>query len=238
MKSYKLTIVFSVFNEMKLNLLDGSLRQLSTLEDVEVIVVDGGSSDGTVELVECYPVKLFKTNLTSRAKRLNFGIEKSTSDYILLNHPRSILSLDGIEYLLKNSSHLEWGGFYHQFIEDSFLLKFTSWYSNEVRGKICSIVYLDHCIFFKKSLVTKQPIVPDVEIFEDTKLSQKFRCICPAVILPYVSKTSAIRFSQNGTIKQILLNFAMKICFYLNMSDEFMNEVYERGLGLNTRYKK
>ncbi len=236
MSSPNISIVFSVFDELRQGLLKESLDKLSKLSDVEIIVVDGGSTDGTLDLLENYSIKLIRSMSTSRAERLNIGIAQASNDLIILHHPRSVIDTAGIEYLQNNYESITWGGFYHRFIEEHPLLRFTSWYSNEVRGKIRSIVYLDHCIFFKKSLLSHDPIVPEIFIFEDTALSEKLNQLYPAQILPYVSRTSAIRFHKNGLFRQSILNLVMKGCYLLKVSDQSMNRVYEKGLGLNTRY--
>ena len=50
--------------------------------------------------------------------------------------------------------------------------KFTSWWSNYIRGDIRKIYYLDHCIFFKKHILDE--VNPcHLEIFEDTAQSVK-----------------------------------------------------------------
>ena len=234
--SSKVSIIFSTFNELSLDLLGSSLSSLSKLENVEVIIVDGGSTDGTIDLIEKFPVTLIRSEESSRAKRLNIGIEVSSCDLIILHHPRSSLDPRGVDYLVDNQIHLDWGGFTHQFIESHPLLTFTSWYSNEVRGKIRGIVYLDHCIFFKKSLIEETPYVPEVDIFEDTEFSKKLLNKYVVTILPFLSETSAIRFTKNGLYKQLVLNILMKVCFHIGLSDKQMNKVYEKGLGLNTKY--
>ena len=236
-KNKSISIIFSTFNELGLNFLESSLSTLSKIDFVEVICVDGGSRDGTVDLIKTFNVKLIDSKSNSRAERLNIGINSSEGDIVLLHHPRSLIDPLALNYMVENSSKLEWGALSHCFDKSSILLKFTSWYSNNVRGKIREIYYLDHCIFFQKSLlIDDKAIVPEVVIFEDTLLSIKLKSRGRSTLLPFRSLTSSIRFIKNGSFKQSLLNQFMKVCFILNVSDERMNKIYEKGLSLNTKY--
>ena len=233
----ELSIVISTFNELSLGYLENSLSTLSKISNLEIICVDGKSTDGTLDLLNKYKVKLIETRSHSRAHRLNIGIQACSCDLILLYHPRSFVDPAGIKYLKKNSQDLLWGGFSHQFDKKHWLLKFTSWYSNEVRARLREIFYLDHCIYFKRSLLPEdQQVVNEVVIFEDTLFSQKLSRLAPAKLLEFSSTTSAIRFNKNGVFRQALLNQVLKVCFLLGLSDELMNKVYEKGLALNSKY--
>lgn len=233
----RISIIFSTFNELSLNFFESSLKQLCNDPRVEVICVDGGSSDGTRDLIKQYRATLIETTSHSRAHRLNLGIEKAGVDLVLLHHPRSLIDIKAIDYLIQEEENLCWGGLTHRFDKSHMLLKFTSWYSNNVRARIREIFYLDHCIFLKKSILDcESSVVPELVIFEDTALSEKLKTIGPSLLLAYESRTSAIRFSKNGVFRQALLNQFMKIGYLLNFSDELMNKIYEKGLSLNTKY--
>lgn len=231
-----LSIVIPTLNESKTGFLQHILTAYKNLAQVELICVDGGSSDNTLELIRKSDAKLLMSAHTSRAGRLNDGILASQFELVLLHHPRSVLSADAINHLLERSSDIEWGAFTHRFDRKHPLLRFTSWYSNIVRGDLRNIYYLDHCIFAKKALLMQIGMVPMLDIFEDTELCLALKKIAPSTRLKSISKTSAIRFTSNNIYKQACLNQLMKWQYYLKFSDQKMNKHYEKGLGLNTEY--
>lgn len=225
-----LSIVLPTFNEMKLNFLPRILKTLGQT-DAELICVDSGSQDGTLELLQRSSVKTISITGKTRAERLNRGIQASSHEMILLHHPRSLLTQQGLTYL-KSLSHLKtWGGFTHRFDHSHPLLTFTSWYSNEVRGRLKAILYLDHCLFFHRSLLDEP--IPPVPIFEDTYLSLNLRKKKKPLLLPFPSVTSSIRFRHNGVFKQALLNQWLKLRFLFKQSPLKMNQTYEKNLNLN-----
>lgn len=172
-----------------------------------------------------------KTQAATRAQRLNIGISKSKGNMILLHHPRSQIDPRGIEHLLRLQDQKIWGGFTHKFDQEHVILNYTSWYSNIWRPQMSSILYLDHCLFFHRSLLS-QPI-PDVPIFEDTLLCYELRKHAKPLVLPYYSITSAIRYQDRGILRQAMLNQILKMGFYFGVSLPAMNDWYEKQLKLN-----
>jgi hypothetical protein len=213
-----LSVIIPTANEVDNEFYNQTITQLSNLENVEVICVS-------------------KIEAHSRAQRLNLGFDRAQGSMILFHHPRSVVDLAGIQYLIENANKKIWGAFTHEFDQRSHpLLKFTSWYSNRMRGAGRGIFYLDHCIFFHRSLRTK--VLPDIEIFEDTVLSQQLRSRQAPLLLPFKSTTSAVRFTKNGVFKQAFMNQVLKLGFLLNLSDGMMNKIYEKNLNLNNQVDK
>ncbi len=231
-----LTIIIPTHNELSSNYVQRSFKVLANIKDLEVIIVDSNSSDGTRELAELHGFTILDTESNSRAGRLNSGILAASNNMILLHHPRSILQEKGIIYLRDHFDELTWGAFTHKFDTDHPLFSFTSWYSNFVRGDRRSIFYLDHCIFAKKDLLKKVGLIPDVDIFEDTEVCLRLRKLAKKKRLPFISTTSAIRFKTNGIFRQSYKNQVLKWKYYFNSDHEKMNEHYEQGLDLNSKY--
>jgi len=167
----------------------------------------------------------------SRGARLQAGIGAASHRTILLHHPRSLISAEGLRWLAAGAGGSRWGGFTHAFDWDHPLLRFTSWYSNRIRAARRGIVYLDHCVYFDKTLLTRP--IPPVDIFEDTELCLILRESGLPALTPFVATTSAVRFRANGPWHQALLNLRMKLSYLLGGSHRRMNARYERGLRLN-----
>lgn len=85
-----LSIIIPVLNEEKLLpvLLD-YLQNTKYTED-EIIVVDGGSKDNTCTIANSYPVRLFHTEVSSRAKQMNLGAKNALHDILYFLHADSI----------------------------------------------------------------------------------------------------------------------------------------------------
>jgi hypothetical protein len=231
----KLSVIIPTLNEENNLYFPRILDSFLAFNDVEIIVSDGGSRDNTLSLISSERVKILQKKTSSRAERLNWGMREATGEMILLHHPRSHICHEGIESLLDNYSHLSWGGFTHSFDMNHPLLRFTSWYSNNIRGTVSGIVYLDHCLFLGQRMAMEIGELPPVEIFEDTILSLNLlkRYGRPA-ILPHRVTTSAVRFRSNGMLKQALMNQYLKIKYLLGADHRKMNEFYERETRLNS----
>ncbi|MDX2345714.1 MAG: glycosyltransferase [Legionella sp.] len=231
-----ITVIISVFNEIRNTFLSKILYQFISDDFFEVICIDGGSTDGTVELIKAEQVCVYVLPASTRAARLNFGIKHANQDLILLQHPRSIISSQGIALIKQQSEGFKWAGFTHQFDHAHFFLKFISWYSNHVRVKKKRIVYLDHCILINKASLSLKPM-PDLAVFEDTALSMALRDQCKPVLLPELVITSAIRFLDRGVYKHFLLNQWIKFLYFLKIDSKIINQIYEKKLNLNQSNK-
>ncbi len=215
-----LSIIIPTANEPGNYFLNQTLKNVQNLDRVEIICIE-------------------KSAAISRAERLNLGFHRAQGSMILFHHPRSLIDPAGIEYLRDHAHQTMWGAFTHKFDQNRTIYRFTSWYSNQIRGRIRHIFYLDHCVFFHRSLFLKD--LPDIDIFEDTILSQELRKLKKPVLLPFFSETSSIRFVSNGILKQSVMNQILKIAFFIRLPYRFINKFYEKKLNLNNdphdRYK-
>jgi glycosyltransferase involved in cell wall biosynthesis len=244
----RLSIILPCLNEVRHGYLDRILTNLiSQLVPQnckkEIIAVVSASDDGTDLILDEYAmrsheIQVVRSLAKNRAQRLNEGIAVSTGDIILLHHPATLLpehiSLQLIEQTLQSGGN--WGAFCHSFDYSHWLLHFTSWYSDNVRVKRKGIVYLDHCPFVNRQVLAEIGNVPDLDIFEDTVLSDRLRQFSKPVLAQGKVITSARRFHQRGIYRHAMLNQWLKVCYHFNIDPKFLNRIYEKRYSINTKY--
>lgn len=232
MQKNTISLVISTFQEENNQLFLQTLKRNRQLDSIQTLCVDGGSSDKTQDIIKEHGGTLYVLPGSNRAERLNFGIEKSNGDIILLYHPRSYIETSGLQFLV-NHDITSWGAFTHKFVSDSILLKLSSFYSNYIRFRFKKIAYLDHGIFFPVSFKSRIKI-PSIPIFEDTELSKQLNaCSKPGWLLEHICHVSAIRFEKNGFWRQFLINQTLKVGYWFGISTDKIYDWYEKNLNLN-----
>lgn len=94
-KQYKFSIIIPNYNkeEYVRETLDSIFNQ--TYKNIEVIVIDDGSTDKSIEIINEFDVKLFHTNRKRAGGARNVGLDNATGDYILF--------LDSDDYFTDNT---------------------------------------------------------------------------------------------------------------------------------------
>ena len=240
-----ISVVLPCLNEIRHGYLPRILDNLVLQPgDKQLIIVMSPSTDGTDKVISQHPAatefKLIHTDATNRAQRLTVGIQASQGDVVLLHHPATLLpsdALDQIRQLMANDT-ITWGGFRHSFDFDHWLLQFTSWYSTTQRPRFSQILYLDHCIFARREALIAIGGVPDMDIFEDTALSNGLRQYGPPHLVAGTITTSARRFKERGIYRHAALNQLLKVMYHLGLDPKKMNWLYEGKSQINVSYNE
>ena len=97
-----ISIIIPVLNEERA--LPATLQQVfSQAGEFEVIVIDGGSTDKTIDIVSQDNRIQFHTAPAGRASQMNAGAEQATGDWLLFLHADTLLPKDALSSIAQLS---------------------------------------------------------------------------------------------------------------------------------------
>ncbi|MGH8580903.1 MAG: TIGR04283 family arsenosugar biosynthesis glycosyltransferase, partial [Gammaproteobacteria bacterium] len=147
-----ISVIIPAYNEEKT--LPGTLRALFRQPGVfEVIVVDGGSSDGTRELARDYAGVRLLTAPKGRASQMNAGARAASGEWLLFLHADTQLPDNALSRLdqWEADPHYQAGGFTQRFSGDDWRLRLVSFLDN-VRCRRTRIIFGDQALFVRRVL--------------------------------------------------------------------------------------
>jgi rSAM/selenodomain-associated transferase 2 len=171
LKKLKISVIVPIYNEEKT--IEALLRQLQPLQkSCEIILVDGGSSDRTLELIPREFRVLHSTK--GRANQMNRGAIESKGDVLFFLHCDSELPakpLAEIRYVMKDHRA---GCFGIAFHSRHFFMWTCRVISNH-RIKDRKVMFGDQGIFITRELFFQAGMFPDLPIMEDYQFSLTLR---------------------------------------------------------------
>jgi len=201
------------------------LLTLTAIPDIEVIVCDGGSTDGTCAICARYPVKLVES-LPGRGLQLNAGAASASGDILFFLHADSKIEPPLIHEMCRavEAGH-KWGCCTLSFDNQALIFKMIAWQSN-LRARLFSMCYGDQGIFCIRELFDAAGQYPLTVFLEDIALSDRLRRQRPARILKGIIKTSSRRFLKYGVIRTIIKMQMVKIMYRLGVNPERLIKWY------------
>jgi rSAM/selenodomain-associated transferase 2 len=186
----------------------------------EVILVDGGSSDGTVEMAAGLCDRVVKAS-RGRALQMNAGARAATGDVLLFLHADTRLPPRAEELILNSSI---WGRFDVQIEGRHPLLKVVAWAMN-LRSRLTGIATGDQAIFVRRAAF---PGFPEIALMEDVALSKLLKRRCAPACLRARVVTSGRRWESRGVLRTIFLMWRLRFLYFLGASPERLARRYER----------
>ena len=162
------SIIVPVLNESAL--IRGFLEQLRAgAPGTEVVVVDGGSDDGTPELSAALANRVLKTS-RGRARQMNAGAEVARGDVFWFLHADSIIppnALEEIARILQDGSNVG-GCFRLQLPGPEWIYRVSDSVGN-LGVELFSFALGDHGIFCWRHTFLKVGGFPDLPLMEDAE---------------------------------------------------------------------
>jgi rSAM/selenodomain-associated transferase 2 len=188
----------------------------------EVIVVDGGSADGSAELARplCDRVVIAPRG---RAAQMNAGAQEARGDVLLFLHADTRCPPGAPEAISQAMKTNMWGRFDVEIEGTHPLLKVVAWSMN-LRSRLTGIATGDQAIFVRRDAFAGFPEIP---LMEDVAFSgaMKRRGAAPACLRSRV-RTSGRRWESRGVLRTVLLMWRLRLAYALGADPARLAEKY------------
>jgi rSAM/selenodomain-associated transferase 2 len=214
------------------------LRQLSAHPDIELIVVDGGSTDHTVFVAEQFTPFVFST-IHHRAAQKNIGARHATGDVLLFLHPETFLLPGAVEEIQRRliGSGAVGGAFDLHLDSPSRSMKWLERLAS--RGaRLWRRPRAEQGVFVWRQVFESMDGFPYITIFEDVAFARRLRRMGLLTFIPNGLVASARRWQSHNLFKILLVNWLLAMLFYLRVSPDRLQTLYERWLPASVADKK
>ncbi len=205
-----ISVVIPALNEEKA--LPATLeRLLPQTRGHEVIVVDGGSSDGTSAIARSHPEIHVMSAPRGRASQMNAGARRARGEWLLFLHADTVLPHDALTLIEGLPRETQAGGFRHRFSGSGWRLRLVSLVDN-VRCATTRIIYGDQAMFVRRSLFQRLGGFPHRAILEDVYFCVGLVKATSPVILPREVVTDSRKFVKLGIGRSFLRCTIILLC--------------------------
>jgi rSAM/selenodomain-associated transferase 2 len=196
------------------------LPELLAVPGVELLVVDGGSTDNTVDIAKSLGAQVLSST-PGRAEQMNTGAEAAHGNILLFLHCDTKLAPGFVEQVGDALNHpkISAGAFQLSIDGKGFGLRVIEWLVN-FRSKILQMPYGDQGIFVTTDMFFSVGTFPRQPIMEDFELMRRLRGRGKIKILPLHATTSARRWKKLGIMRTTVINQAIILGYLLGINPE------------------
>jgi rSAM/selenodomain-associated transferase 2 len=222
----RFSIIMPVLNEEAI--IESQLTRLiqqCARQDYELLLVDGGSTDRTVEIAQQYGQVLNAPR--GRARQMNAGAAAASGDVLLFLHADTELP-DCVFLVIEGaltSSKVVAGAFRLCFNCDRLPYKLVAFMTN-LRSQTFTVFTGDQAYFIRRTSFQTVEGYPDQPLMEDLEIIARLRRIGIVLLVPHYVRTSARRHEKIGLFKSVLFMWYLRTLYKLGVSPGRLQLMY------------
>jgi rSAM/selenodomain-associated transferase 2 len=216
------SVIVPVYNEAAG--IEQFIGRLSELAPLEIIVADGGSSDGTPELSSKHAPVV--RSGAGRGIQMNAGARAATGDVLLFLH--SDVHLDpgalGLVQAALGDPRVVGGNFQPRFAGNDWVAFLLSWQNVILRR--CGVVYGDTGIFCRRSVFEELGGYREWPIMEDYEFARRLRRAGRVIELRSPIHISDRRWKRGGLIRTLCSWLLIQTLYWIGVSPVRLGKLY------------
>ncbi len=224
-----ISVIIPTLNEERS--IPGTLACLSLSTFAEIIIVDGGSTDGTLSLAQEFCARTANARVITaprgRARQMNEGATASQGEILLFLHADTQLPAQAgriIESAL--AKHTAVGGRFNvRFDSPSVWGRVISSLMNR-RSRLTGIATGDQALFVRRQVFELLGGFSEIPLMEDIEFSSRLQQAGRTVALRDTVVTSFRRWDTKGPLRTILLMWALRFLYWVGVSPHQLARVY------------
>jgi rSAM/selenodomain-associated transferase 2 len=193
----------------------------------DVIVVDGGSEDGTPELARPLADRVIAAP-RGRASQMNAGAAEARGDVVLFLHADTVLPEDADRIVLEGlaTTRLLWGRFDVRIAGRHPLLPVVAWLMN-LRSRMTGVATGDQAIFAWREAFLRAGGFPPLPLMEDVALARALGDFSRPLCLAERVTTSGRRWESRGVLRTIALMWWLRLRYLLGAAPDRLAQRYD-----------
>jgi rSAM/selenodomain-associated transferase 2 len=230
-----ISIIIPALNEaqnIEQTIASAQASEPSSAASVEIIVVDGGSTDATVEIAQALGAKIILAG-QGRAHQMNIGAQAASGQILLFLHGDTCLPVGfgrlvctALQQPLSKSQKTTIAGAFELKINGSVSgLRLVEW-GVKWRSRWWQMPYGDQAIFLRAETFQQVGGFPVMPLMEDFALISRLRKLGAIKILSATVVTSDRRWQQKGILKTTILNQIIIMAYLLGVAPDRLAKWY------------
>jgi rSAM/selenodomain-associated transferase 2 len=199
----------------------------ATRPGTEVIVVDGGSQDGSADVATRHPGVRVLSSGRGRGCQMNAGAARARGDVLLFLHADTILppgAVDAASRALADAA-FAYGRFDVRFDSTRPVFRLIAALMN-LRSRLTGICTGDQAIFVRRAAFTALGGYREIALMEDVDLTRRLKRMGRLAALRLRVTTSARKWEREGVARTVILMWALRALYACGVGPDRLHRWY------------
>ncbi len=220
-----ISIIIPFYNEE--NQLEKTLAPLIPYFDkLEIIAVNGKSTDQSKEILEKYPNIKILDSAQGRAIQMNKGVAIAQGEIFLFLHADTVLGEGWYQALIDTDHEFQAGAFSLGTDQNNWFIYLVKIFTF-IRTKLgLHTAYGDQAIWVRKDAFEMLSGYKEIPIMEEVDLIDRLKKITKIKILSVQAYTSIRRWQEEGQIRATIKNISALLLYRMKVDYSTIRKIY------------